>query len=309
MSATEELNKYTTVDLTDYDDCIGVLEHAYCIDGVNANIRMHYLKLDGNGRPMVKALAKMLYTYVIDYCLSSRNRKEPLTTRQAAKLTKEARNLFRHPDISGDSADKTGEAGELLLYFLIEAVLKAPQVVSKMELKTNHKDEVKGSDGIHARFNNESGLVDFFFGESKLYQESSTAIAEAIKSVSDFHEIEMYQHEFTLVTKHFKYAGEATRDAVASLIVHGEPGAGVCINHACLIGYDFKGFNQSSVSGPPEDVLQDFLDKFSIDGTRLTKLLQSRFDKFDKKYIKFEVFFLPFPSVSEFRNEFNAALD
>ena len=120
---------------------------------------------------------------------------------------------------------------------------------------------------------------------------------------------EMYQHEFTLVTKHFKYAGEATRDAVASLIVHGEPGAGVCINHACLIGYDFKGFNQSSVSGPPEDVLQDFLDKFSIDGTRLTKLLQSRFDKFDKKYIKFEVFFLPFPSVSEFRNEFNAALD
>jgi hypothetical protein len=30
---------------------------------------------------------------------------------------------------------------------------------------------------------------------------------------------------------------------------------------------------------------------------------------FDKKYLRFEIFFLPFPSVGEFRKEFNRSLD
>lgn len=136
MNSSEDLNQYTSVELVDYDDCLGVLENEYCVNDINAQIRMHYIKLDGNGQPMVKALAKMLYTYIIDYCIAARNRPEPLTTRQSTKLTKQARDLFRHPEISDTSPDKTGEAGELLLYFLMEAVLKTPQVVSKMELKT-----------------------------------------------------------------------------------------------------------------------------------------------------------------------------
>ncbi|WP_019531309.1 HamA C-terminal domain-containing protein [Dasania marina] len=309
MSSQEDINKYTSVNLDDYNNCLGVLEHEHTVDGLSAQIRMHYIKLDGNGRPMVKALAKMLYTYIIDYCIAARNRPELLTAQQSAKLIKQARDLFRHPDITDESPDKTGEAGELLLYFLIEAVLNAPQVVSKMELKTNHKDEVKGSDGIHARFNQDTGLVDFFFGESKIYKESSSAIADAIKSIDQFHDIEMYQHEFTMVTKHFKYADEKIRGAISDLIIHGEPGPDVCINHACLIGYDFKGFDSLTNKGAPDEVLKEFLDAFLKDGSRLTKLIQKRFNEFDNKHIKFDVFFLPFPSVVEFRNAFNAALD
>ena len=64
-----------------------------------------------------------------------------------------------------NNPDRTGEAGEVLLFFLVEAILEAPQIVAKMELKTNHKDEVKGSDGIHARWNEKLGLVDFFLAK------------------------------------------------------------------------------------------------------------------------------------------------
>lgn len=309
MGSVEDINAYTSIDAADYDSCLGEVDHEYCINGINAQIRMHYLKFDGNGQPMVKALANMLYTYIIDYCISARNRPDPLSTRQSAKLTKEARNLFRHPTVSDESPDQTGEAGELLLYFLIEAILRAPQVISKMELKTNHKDEVKGSDGIHARFNPETDLVDFYFGESKLYKNVSSAMDEAIKSIDSFHEIEMYQHEFTMVTKHFKYADEKTKEAVTSLIVHGEPGENVCINHACLIGYDFKGYTDLPCEKGVDDVIKEFLDRFLADGNRLTDLIQKRFDNFDRKHLKFDVFFLPFPSVVDFRNAFNAALD
>ena len=68
------------------------------------------------------------------------------------------------PKITDNSPDKTGEAGETLLFFLMEAVLGAPQLVAKMELKTNSNDEVKGSDGIHVRWNEQDKLVDLYFG-------------------------------------------------------------------------------------------------------------------------------------------------
>lgn len=303
----KKINQNLSVDLSDYNSCIDTVDHNYTINGIDARIRMHYVKFDGNKHPMIKALAKMLYSYIIDYCISTRNREEPLTTKQSAIITKQARDLFRHPKID-NSPDKTGEAGEMLLFFLMEAILKAPQIVSKMELKTNHKDEVKGSDGIHARFNDETQIVDFFFGESKLYQESSMAIADAIKSIEQFHKIEMYQHEFTMVTKHFKYADDKIKDEITSLIVHGEPGPNACINHACLIGYEFKQY-KSLEGNNTVKITDDFITKFYKDGERLTNLLQKRFDKFDKKYLKFDVFFLPFPSVSEFRDAFNSALD
>lgn len=308
MSATEELNQHISVDPKDYQDCLGVLEHQLIINGIKAEIRLHYIKFDGNGQPMVKALANMLYDQIIDYCISSRNRPEKLDTKQAAKLTKEARQLFRNPQVTDTSPDKTGEAGELLLYFLIESVLNAPQIVSKMELKTNHKDEIKGSDGIHAKYNEKEEIIEFYFGESKLYKKSSDAISEAIKSIDQFHNVQMDEHEYTMVTKHFKYANEELKEAISSFIVHGKPGSNVRVNHACLIGYDFKDYNNLSGDSPKE-LLEDFLTKFLTDGKRLTRLIQKKFDSFSNKHLFFDVFFIPFPSVVDFRNAFNEALD
>jgi hypothetical protein len=309
MTSCVQLNNYISINTKDYDDCIDVIEHNHVIQGIKATVRLHYLKFDGNGLPMVKPLANMLYTYIINYCLSARNRNDTLTLQQAAVLTKEARKLFRHPIITDNSPDKTGEAGELLLYFLMEAVLKAPQVVAKMELKTNHKDEIKGSDGMHAKWNPEDDVVDFFFGESKLYQSSSDAISNAIESIDEFHNNKMYRHEFTMVTKHFKYADENTKNAISEILVHGEPGSDVRVNHACLIGYDFKKYKSLPLNKSKNEITADFCSQFLVDSARLVNLLQKSFDKFDKKHLKFDVFFVPFPSVVEFRNAFNDALD
>lgn len=299
----EKFNQFSEIEKCSYSDCLGVLEHDYVIEGVKAKIKLHYVKLDGNGRPMVKALANTLYEYIINYCIASKNRSAQLTPRQSTKLTREARDLFRRPEVTDESPDKTGEAGEMLLYFLMESVMGAPQVVAKMELKTNRKDEVKGSDGIHAKYDNESNMVDFFFGESKLYKSSASAISSALNSVNDFHDGEMYKHEYKMVTKHYKYADEKTKQEIHRLIINGEPGPAVRVNHACLIGYDFNVFKNK-----PHMALDDFKAEFLKDGSRLAKLLQKKFDSFGKQYLCFEVFFIPFPSVVEFRNAFNEAL-
>lgn len=305
---TININRYLSVDKSAYDACIGCLEHEHVIEGYNTNIRLHYLKFDGNGKPMVKALANLLYEFIIDYCISSANRPDQLTARESARLTKEARKLFRHPEIDEDNPDRTGEAGELLLFFLIEAILGAPQMVSKMELKTNHKDEVKGSDGIHAKYNQEDDLVDFFFGEAKLYVDSNSAIQAALNSIDDFHSVEMLEHEFTMVTKHFKYSNEETKKALSSLIICGEPGPSARLNHACLIGYNYKDFRTIN-DGNPKVLTENFVSKFQEEGMRLTKSLQTKIANMNCNHLSFEFFFLPFPSVDDFRNAFNKALD
>jgi hypothetical protein len=304
MSTLQDFHQFIAVQMEDYDQCIEVLEHDFNLSDVPGTIRLHYLKCDGNGRPMVKALAEILYDYIIHYCIAAKNRDEPLTPQQAARLSKEARKLFRHPALKDGEEDTTGEAGETLLFFLTEAILRAPQIVAKMELKTNSNDEVKGSDGIHARWNNDDGVVDFFFGESKLYQNANSAVSAAIKSISQFHDNEMYKHEFSLVTKHFKYADENVREQLRLLLRSGEPAQGARLNHACLIGFDSPCYDVTA-----KRVQNKIADELLKDGEKITKKLNEQFADFDKKYLNFDIFLIPFPSVAEFRRAFNSALD
>lgn len=308
MVKIAEIKSLIAVNKDDYTACIDSIEHSDAVSSLNAKLRFHHLKFDGNGRPMVKALAGLLYNYIIDYCISAKNRPEPITVNDAARLTKEARKLFRHPDITDDSPDKTGEAGEALLYFLVEAIIQAPQVVAKMELKTNRKLESNGSDGIHIKWNAEDKVVDFYFGESKLYKNIDDAINSAIKSIDSFHADEIYKHEFTMITKHFKYADKEVQDAVTEHIRLGEPGAGARINHACLIGYNWDTY--STLPNAAHPVLTDeFRTRFSKETSLIASKLEKKLAGFTRTHLCFDIFFIPFPCVQEFRNEFNAALD
>lgn len=271
-------------------------------------MRLHHLKFDGNGQPMIAALAETLYGHIIDYCLSVRNRATPLTSIEAAKLTKEARKLFIHPTNTLASPDTTGEAGEILLYFLLESVLGVPQIVAKMELKTNPNDELKGSDGIHMCWNEQDERVDLFFGEAKLYQDVGGAITSALRSIDTFHDNGMQQHEFSMVTKHFKYTDVNVKAAVTQLLEFGAPTGDIRINHACLIGYDWREYG--NLPKMATSVLTDeFRKRYLADSQRLHEHLQKRFDTFQKKHLRFEVFFIPFPTVQDFRDAFNKALN
>ncbi|MCG7864032.1 MAG: DUF1837 domain-containing protein [Candidatus Thiodiazotropha endolucinida] len=306
--AMTKIYKLLSVDKIDYKHCIDHVDHDETIDGVKTTIRLHYVKFDANGKPMLGALAETLYDYIIHYCIAARNRDDMLTPTQATRLTKDAKELFIHPEATEDDPDQTGEAGEILLYFLVESILEAPQVVSKMELKTSQNKEVHGSDGIHMRWCKNDGIVDVYFGEAKIHQSLSGALGSAFKSISGFHEEGMYKHEFLMVTKHFKYADEAIKSEVKKLIVRGEPSSDVRINHACLIGYNWDKYKELLENGT-ENIEEDFRQLFIDDAPRVVTLLKNRFDGFDKKHLRFDFFFIPFVHVQEFRDAFNKALD
>lgn len=308
MVKLKDINKFIAVDPEDYKQCLDFVEHTEVTKSLNTKLRFHHLKFDGNGRPMTKALAELLYQYIIHYCIAAKNRPSAITAKESAQLVKEARNLFRHPDITDDSPDKTGEAGETLLFFLMESIIKAPQIVSKMELKTNRKLEANGSDGIHARWNEDDQIVDFYFGESKLYQKIDDAVASALKSIERFHMDEIYKHEFTMITKHFKYADLEVQKAVTEHIKLGEPGPGARVNHACLIGYNWEEYGNKNNKSSKE-LAREFKEKLGRETSIIAAQLDKRLAGFSRKYLCLEIFFIPFPSVQDFRNEFNEALD
>ncbi|MES9930503.1 MAG: DUF1837 domain-containing protein [Candidatus Thiodiazotropha sp. 6PDIVS] len=303
-----KINKLLSVDKVDYKHCLDHIDHDQCIDGVKTEIGLHYVKFDANGKPMLGALAETLYEYIIHYCIASRNREDELSPTQAARITKEARQLFIHPEATEDDPDQTGEAGEILLYFLVESILEAPQVVSKMELKTSQNKEIHGSDGIHMKWCENDGIVDVYFGEAKIHQSLSGALGSAFKSISGFHNEGMYKHELLMVTKHFKYADEPIQKEVKKLVIRGEPSAEVRINHACLIGYNWDEYKALLDKGG-ENIDSEFRTIFKKDASRIVKLLKNRFDDFEKKHLRFDFFFVPFVHVQEFRNAFNKALD
>ncbi|HEY5960452.1 MAG TPA: DUF1837 domain-containing protein [Polyangiaceae bacterium] len=307
LSSATTWDELLSVCKESYDRCIDTVTHAETISGISANTRMHCLKFDGNQQPMVEALAECLYEHVIAYCISARNRPSELTVQDAARLTKEARKLFIHPPATPDDPDQTGEAGEMLLYLLMEAVLRAPQVVAKMELKTSSSMEIHGSDGIHMAWSAADSIVDVFFGEAKVYKDVGAAMTAALNSVDAFHADDVLCHELKMATKYFKHAEEPVKAAVSELLRNGKPSSDVRVNHALLIGYDWAGFNGLTASSVKE-LTSEFKTRYRRDAPRLHGLMQSRFSKFNRKTLRFEIFFLPFSSVQGFRDAFNRAL-
>lgn len=249
------------------------------------------------------------------YCYSAQKRSFTTDTDDSEKeriiseLKDEARELFRkwkEEDITDDNQPKSGEVGEMILWLLMEVVLHAPQVVAKMDLKTNPKLEVFGSDGIHFKIDEEE-LLNIYFGEAKFYNDVSKALDSAFKSIEDFHDNAMHLHEYNLVTTQYKYLNNNQKDKIYDFITGEIKANEVKINHACLIGYDWDEYKKLD-SGQRKEFISKFTDTYQEETVRLTKLVQKRFDKFSKKEFCFEVFFIPFKSVQELRTEFNSRL-
>lgn len=303
-----DLRTMLSASRQNYEACIGHVVHHHTCDGVTANMRMHHLKFDANGQPKVIELAKCLVNHAIDYAISARHRPRAMTAQESMKFAQEARKLFRVVAAPEGTADLAGEAGELLLYFLLEAVLEAPQVVAKIELKTNPALEVNGSDGIHMRWHPVDNLVDVYFGESKLYTDVGAALTRAFNSIEVFHANGMRDHEYSMATKFFKGVDDNVKRAVAEVLDTGRPGCGARVNHACLIGYDWTANGLAPLQAAAA-IEAEYQRQYLADAPRLHKTLQTRFDNCQRKQFGFEVFFLPFTSVQAFRDAFDAALE
>ncbi|MCP3935521.1 MAG: DUF1837 domain-containing protein [Actinomycetia bacterium] len=163
----------------------GVLQRVVAereITGTRGVCDLHVVRCDGNGRPQVRALVRHLTERIIDYCIPQGRIDEAAAYfdqgRSGAawvRLNREARALFV-------DADTTGELGELLLFALLEELVGAPQVLSKISLKTNSRVHYHGVDGVHVRARIDGG-IDLYWGEAKIYASFGAAVSSCFKSL------------------------------------------------------------------------------------------------------------------------------
>jgi hypothetical protein len=281
---------------SDYNGHFSHIECDFACDSPLAStIRLHFVKHDASGEPRFQQLARMLVRYITLYCFTAERRKD-LHETERNELFMRARDLFRR-------AEKSGQAGELLIYFLLETVLQAPQALKKMPLTTNPKEERKGSDGVHLRWDETDGVLEIIFAESKIWKSFGAAVADAFTSIETFHDSRTKEHEINCFTAEFSALSPELQERVISY-VDGENAESSRYVHACLIGFDWDEYKCLD-DERREAFVKEFEKRYSAwAAAHVRDSLCEKVKNFKHKHLRFEFFILPFRDVAEFRNWF-----
>lgn len=294
------LNTLLEVDKKDYSDLFSTIEHEISCGEVPAtSIRLHFIRHDAGGLVPIGKVVEKLITYITHFCFAAERRAD-LGEQARNKVFLEARKLFRDDP-------KTGQPGELLVYFLIETVLRAPQILKKMLITTNPKDERKGSDGVHIRWTDNDELLEVIFAEAKLYKDFDAALTSAFTSMTDFHnsatkdlEIHHFLNTFSLLTPE--------QQAIITSYVEGEKKGNYQEVQVCLIGHTWKEY-ECLKTAEKRKFIEEFDERYrNWAQSGMKPKLDAELKTFTHTHLRFEFFFLPFTNVDAFRGLFLESL-
>ena len=220
-----------------------------------------------------------------------------------AKLRDEAYSLFKK---AHKNTKRNGEAGELLLYLLTEWILKAPQILAKMSLKTNAAMPVYGADGVHVRFDSDTGKLEFFWGESKLHASINGAITAAAESIAESLKPEKLSQEFFLVERDIDLSGlsPSAREAFKKYLNPVTPESNQWVSRiTCLIGFDFAAYGAVK-AGPAAKAEETFRTELATNLKAVAEKLAIALKAHGLEHQELEIFLFPVPAVANFRDLF-----
>lgn len=292
---------------------ICTIEHDVSTDCRHLNLRLHYPALrdaEATVEELVRTIALFLTHFSlprkqIEAVYASLEKMASAFERHQAisRLEQEARSLFIR---ARKSSQRTGEAGELILYLLTEWILGAPQIIAKMSLKTSAQMPVHGSDGIHARFDAEAKRLILYSGEAKFHGDIGQAIRSAVTSIKTGSSREKMRHEIDLVQRHIDFTGLSSA-AQTALLRYLDPFDKSYKDRievvTCLIGFDFSAY--ADLEKDDQDDLDEKFKSLAIAelrhvGPAFAKALKDA----DLPRQRVELFLFPVPSVSMLRDYF-----
>ncbi|MGZ6853479.1 MAG: HamA C-terminal domain-containing protein [Mycobacteriaceae bacterium] len=280
------------------------VEPARAVGTYRATCRTHFVVCGPDGQPRVEELCRRLAAEVMDFCIprsrideAAKEYAEYGSTLSFGRLQDEARSLFT-------SLMNSGEGGELLLYMLLETVLRVPQVLCKMPLKTSSQMHVHGADGVHALAKPDGGLA-LYWGESKLFSSAADAVRECLDSLAGFllGGSDARRRDMLLLRDHASLEDPALTQALRAFFDEDDVrSTKVEYRGACLVGFDQDEYPDVR-SG--DEAIQAQVH-VAIDGW--VKHIDKRIAASGLQGVQLEVFCVPFPSVSEFRKATREAL-
>lgn len=244
-----------------------------------------------------------LLEVIITFALDRRTIQRYEENKQYAKLHNEARSKFK------EANQNQGELGEVLLYTLLEGHLRAPQILSKMSMKTNSNDYVKGSDGIHFVKVKDSNRYHLIYGESKLYKDLTKAFDNAFKSISRFSSSENLGNrdfELSLIRTQIdnEIIDEEDKDLVVKILYPSEKQADFAVSDAFGIFIGFEINVEEERNHYNEDRFEIFLkDKINDLITEKITTLERQINKHALTNKNFYIYLMPFTDIDESRKE------
>jgi len=292
------------------------LEFDTDVCGERINVRGSYIAFR-DAEPTVDDFIGIIIDHIIPFCLP---RSELVAAQHAARdcdprdaavvytrLNEKARDLFIK---AKKGSNRSGEAGEIILYILIEWLLKAPQIVSKMYLKTSNQMPVHGTDGIHARYDAAERKLYLFWGESKTYESLAGALGAALTSISEFIAYGKEKREIEIVSGHLDLGEIDTpaRDAILAYLDPYSEKSNLRISvFACLLIFDFQ-YVDPGCSIDPSDIEKEFEERFRKEAETFLHDLSEKIGAKGLSGKRFEFFLFPAPSVAALRKDFQSKI-
>ncbi|MBV5270103.1 MAG: DUF1837 domain-containing protein [Afipia sp.] len=305
----DDLAAALTGDPEALDIHLSLVERDVVIDGCQVKIHCHCLSVDGNGRVQPHRLAEFMRNAVADYAIprsqlakaKARDTKYN-STEAVTALVEQARRSFT--DLA-----KTGEGGEMLLFLLAERFLKLPQVLCKMDLKTDTRMHYHGADGVYAGVTPE-GMLKLYWGESKIYKDAATAIKDCLASIAPFliePEHEDAERERDLILLSDK-ADLSDPGLTAALKRYFDKTSSMSKRvKYCAVA--LVGFNAAFYPGDQAQAVADKLAEAArIELKRWSATIGKRLKTEKLEQVEVELFCLPLPSADDFRAAFLKAM-
>lgn len=249
-------------------------------------------------------LKRLIRNNITNYVLNRKAYQKSVENGELQLATMEA--LKKLKKIKEDAIEKGdygsgGELGEILLYIFFEAFLNAKKLLSKVEIKTNNKDYVKGFDGIHFLVKQYDSYTAYqiVYGEAKIKNDIGDAIDDAFSSLSTCYanretDLKLLDSKFF---EEIASTDETTLEVLKSLIIPSYRSANSKIETENAFGI-FIGYSFSAPENPTSTPKDEISKKVKNDIANVKQKIINHIKKFEGNS-DFYVFFLPFNNAAE----------
>lgn len=246
---------------------------------------------------------------VVDYAIPRSKVAEAKVRDVRFNSTEAVGELVERAKRSFTDLAKTGEGGEMLLFLLAERFLKLPQILCKMDLKTDSRVHYHGADGVYAGVTPE-GTLKLYWGESKIYADPAAAIRDCLSSLAPFlieadHEEAGRERDLLLLSDKADLSSPGLTDALkkyfdkSSLMSKRVQYCGVA-----LVGFDASFYPKDNAKAAAEEIIKASRTELTEWSKSIGKRL--KVEKLDQ--VELEIFCIPLPSADGFRASFLKAM-
>lgn len=267
------------------------------------------------------SLIDEMYYFIIDYVHSTsykdRVRESLINKYDNDKLAEQRLDielLSKAMSFFGQkNPDTDGKYGEILLFALVESILKSKMVGHKIKSLSNPKDQVKGGDGIFmGNYEVEKGKFKpaLLIGESKIMQGTSDAIYDAFDSINRFHKSSTQKgvNDMELIVAHnnlFIDNSDVDYDEIYELLSpNTDKYKSQVLVHPILIMHNSQKINTIEEKATDNEDIERRIKEWMIkEKVQYLKKINDKLKSFpDVKKVYLEFFFFPFNDIKKFRD-------